>query len=205
VLIGGVLPLALGVSNLERTPAPHPGEILVQKWAPCPASGQPRGSHPAASPDQVETDAPRSFGRAHIDSVIAPNGSGQITSKEMACITTSVSPAPGRHLWLMLRIQPKPAAPLRPYKLYFAVGPISNPRTGRSALQVKRNCASPTPGVTHVHMLIVVSVNDRQDHELWNDRNHNQPGNCKASVSYDIHRHKLIGVIVSNQTDVLYK
>jgi hypothetical protein len=205
LLIGSVLPLALVVSNLEGTATSHPGEILVQKWAPCPASTEPLGSHPAANPDPVETSTPRWYGSAHIDSVIAPDGSAHITDKELACMTTMTSPSPARTLWLMLRIEPKPAPPLRNYKLYFAVGPISNPRAARSALQVMRNCSSPTPGVAHVHMLMVVSVNEQQNRELWNDYNHNLASNCAASRAYDYHRHKRIGVIVSNQTDVLYK
>jgi hypothetical protein len=105
----GIVVLSMALAVIQKAPPGHPGEVLTQKWASCPASRNPMAGRAPAHPESVPAGLPASDGTAHIDSVIAPDGTAHVTSQESDCVTVTGEPAPGRTLWLVSRIEPRPA------------------------------------------------------------------------------------------------
>jgi Glycosyl hydrolases family 16 len=153
-----------------------------------------------AHPESVPAGLPASDGTAHIDSVIAPDGTAHVTSQELDCVTVTGEPAPGRTLWLVSRIEPRPVPPQQPYKLFFAIAALSNPQPGQYSVRYGRGCSAAPPG--SVHVLMVVSADLQQNRALWRNYNENHTGNCAKGVTYDGSRRARTGSIVSNQLAV---
>jgi len=199
-----LLVLSMGVTKVQENQLIPAGEVLAKKWTPCPHSKNPMAGRapagPRADPEPTALDLRNKYGKAHIDSVIAPDGTAHVRSQELVCISTLRVPIPNQTLWLVLRIEPTLVPPQKPYKLFFAEAQLGNPRIGQYSVRVIRSCSSSPPG--SVHVLMVVSANPLQNRKLWANYNHNHTGNCLKGTYYDSHRRKLIGTIVSNQLAV---
>ena len=202
----GIVVLSMALAVIQKAPPRHPGEVLTQKWAPCPASRSPmagRAPDAADDPEPVSAGLPASYGTAHIDSVIAPDGTAHVTSQELDCVTITGEPAPGRTLWLVSRIKPALVPPQQPYKLFFAIAALSNPQRGQYSVRYTRACSSAPPG--SVHVLMVVSADPQQNRALWRNYDENHTGNCDKGVTFDASRRVRTGSIVSNQLAVTDK
>ena len=195
-----LLVLSMGVTKVQENQLIPAGEVLAKKWAPCPYSKSPMAGRAPADPEPVALDLSRKYGKAHIDSVIAPDGTAHVRSQELVCVSTLRAPIPSQTLWLVLRIEPALVPPQRPYKLFFVEAQLGNPRIGQYSARVIRGCSSSARG--SVHVLMVVSVDPLQNRKVWANYNHNHTGNCLKGTHYDSHRRKLIGTIVSNQLAV---
>ena len=200
----GIVVLSMALAVIQKAPPRHPGEVLTQKWAPCPASRSPMaGRAPATTRSQPAPAWPASYGTAHIDSVIAPDGTAHVTSQELDCVTITGEPTPGRTLWLVSRIKPALVPPQQPYKLFFAIAALSNPQRGQYSVRYTRACSSAPPG--SVHVLMVVSADPQQNRALWRNYDENHTGNCDKGVTFDASRRVRTGSIVSNQLAVTDK
>ena len=197
-----VVVLAMALAQLQKSPPSHSGQILVEKWAACPRDRNPTAGRAPKDPEP-SPGFPVSYGRAHIDSVIAPNGSAEVRAQELVCISMTAIPSPNRILWLVSRIEPTPVPPQKPYKLFFAIAQIGNPKLGTYSVRYMRGCSSSPAG--SVHTLMTVSADPLQNRKLWKDYDANHTGNCDTGNRYDQYRHRLIGAIVSNQLDVIHE
>jgi len=195
-----LLVLSMGVTKVQESQLIPAGEVLVKKWAPCPHSKNPMAGRAPADPEPALLDLPHKYGKAHIDSVIAPDGTAHVRSQELVCISTLRAPIPARTLWLVLRIEPTVVPPQKAYKLFFAEAQLGNPHIGQHPVRVIRGCSSSARG--SVHVLMVISADPLQNRKLWANYNHNHTGNCLKGTRYDPHRRKLIGTIVSQQLAV---
>src|ERR1700722_3345341 len=182
----GIVVLSMALAVIQKAPPRHPGEVLTQKWAPCPASQKPMAGYATIHPEPVIAGLPASYGAAHIDSVIAPDGTADVTSQELDCVTVTGEPAPGRTLWLVSRIEPALVPPQQPYKLFFAIAALSNPQPGQYSVRYTRGCSSAPRG--SVHLLMVVSADPQQNRALWRNYDENHTGSCDKGVSYDASR-----------------
>ena len=177
--------------------------VAVNKaWAPCPHSAAPMAL--VVTEDPIVTPPPHvrgQLGQAHIDSVIAPNGSAKVAKREKVCITVRKYPDHHRALWLVLRLRLPVQNPT--YQLFYAVGALSNPAPGRYSISVDRSCSSLTSGERHT--LVVVSADTEASQQLWS--NYNARIHSKCQTVYDKYRHQLPSgtFAVSNQGDVIQK
>jgi hypothetical protein len=199
----GIVVLSMALAVIQKAPSRHPGEVLTQKWAPCPASRNPMAGYAPVHAEPVRAGLPASYGIAHIDSVIAPDGTAHVTRQELDCVTITGGPAPGRTLWLVSRIEPTPVPPQQPYKLFFAIAALSNPQRGQYSVRYTRWCSSAPSG--SVHVLMVVSADPQQNRALWRNYNENHTGNCDKGVAYDASRRVRTGSVISNQLAVTDK
>ena len=90
----GIVVLSMALAVIQKAPPKHPGEVLTQKWAPCPARRSPMAGRAPDDPEPVSAGLPASYGTAHIDSVIAPDGTAHVTSQELDCVLITGEPAP---------------------------------------------------------------------------------------------------------------
>ena len=57
----GIVVLSMALAVIQKAPPRHPGEVLTQKWAPCPASRSPMAGR---APDAADDPEPVSAGLA---------------------------------------------------------------------------------------------------------------------------------------------
>ena len=143
------------------------------------------------------------LGAAHIDNVIAPDGSMDVRKFETVCLTVHKYPAAGRQLWLILRLR-EPDENGGFYNLYFVVSALTDPFAGRYGVAVDRSCSSLSKGDRHT--LFVISAPASATTGLWNNYNawlHSLNTDC--NTKYDINRHRLAAgyYIASEQGDVI--
>jgi hypothetical protein len=105
----GIVVLSMTLAVFQKAPPRHPGEVLTQKWAPCPANRSPMAGRAPVHPEPVSAGLPDSYGGAHIDSVIAPDGTAHVTSQELDCVTITGVQGGG-----LLPHRPLGGAPARP-------------------------------------------------------------------------------------------
>jgi hypothetical protein len=171
-------------------------------WAPCPHPDKPMAL--IASDDTIPTPPrnPREeLGLAHIDNVIAPDGSANVAKQEKVCITIIKYPDHGRSLWLVLRLRLPIGHPT--YQLFYVVGEFGDPTPGRYSVSIDRSCTA-MPSGSH-HTLAVVSAPPQDTKQLW--ANYNARIHNKCRPVDDPQRHTLPpGTFrVSNQGDVIQR
>jgi hypothetical protein len=170
-------------------------------WAPCPSSGRPMAL--LADSDAIASPPARlsgQLGAAHIDNVIAPDGSARVVKREKVCVTITKYPARDRTLWLILRLR-LPPGQHPTYQLFYAVGELGDPVPGRYAVSIDRSCTAEPAGSRHT--LLIVSAPRPATTLLWKNYNARIRSNC--SPVFDKYRHVLPpGTFkVSNQGDVI--
>lgn len=202
-LVAAIFALFGPFNQSQPAPAAIPrGEKLVEAWAKCPRGDQPMAAHPTRQIEKHPADPPRWYGKAHIDSVIAPDGGTNVGDQALVCITTFTAPGPNRTLWLILRLPATVGD--GGHKLFFPVAPISNPQPGRYSFRLINNgCSSPVPG--DYHTLMIVSANIAQSRELWKISNDESPTSCQKGYNTDYIRRTLIGTVISDQVNVIYE
>jgi hypothetical protein len=173
-----------------------------EAWAACPNSDTPMAL--VTTKDPIVTPLPNTrgqLGQTHIDSIIAPNGSSNVTKREKVCVTVQKYPDHHRALWLILRLRLPVQHPS--YQLFYAVGELSDPAPGKYSISINRSCSSLTSGERHT--LVIVSADATATQQLWN--NYNARIHSKCIPTYDKFRHHLPSgtFIVSNQGDVIQK
>jgi hypothetical protein len=171
-----------------------------KKWAPCPRSDKPMAL--IASDDTIPTPPKNSGGQlgvAHIDNVIAPDGSANVVKQEKVCITITKYPDRGRTLWLVLRLRLPVGHPT--YQLFYAVGELSDPAPGRYSVSIDRSCTAMSSGSRHT--LAVVSAPDQATKQLWTNYNDRIRNACRPVGDNDRHKLPLGTFRVSNQGDVI--
>ena len=171
-------------------------------WAPCPHSDKPMAL--IASDDTIPTP-PRNphgeLGLAHIDNVIAPDGSSNVAKQEKVCITITKYPARGRSLWLVLRLHLPIGHPT--YQLFYAVGEFGDPAPGRYSVSIDRSCTAMPSGSRHT--LAVVSAPLQDSKQLWANYNARIRNKCRP-VGDPQRRTLPSGTFrVSNQGDVIQR
>lgn len=143
-------------------------------------------------------------GAAHIDNVIAPDGSANVSKFETVCLTVSRYPAAGRQLWLILRLRERGANGTF-YDLFYVVGALSDPYPGRYySVAVDRHCSSQSTGDRHT--LFVISAPASAAAGLWANYNARLSSlNSDCNTAYDGQRHSLPRgyYIASEQGDVI--
>jgi hypothetical protein len=175
--------------------------IRYKAWAPCPSSGRPMAlladSDAIASPPGLFRGQ---LGAAHIDNVIAPDGSATVAKREKVCVTITKYPARDRRLWLILRLR-LPPGHHPTYQLFYAVGEFDDPVPGRYAVSIDRSCTAEPAGSRHT--LLVVSAPGPATKLLWKNYNARIRSNCNPA--FDKYRHVLPPATfrVSNQGDVI--
>ena len=136
--------------------------------------------HTQAPMALVQTDDPvpqgnpgttKGLGAAHIDNVIALDGSADIQGSvgvhkfETVCLTVSEYPAAGRQLWLIQRLR-IPDSNGTYYDLYYVVAALSDPaRISYFGVPVDGKCNSQTTGDRHT--FFVMSAPAGAASELW--------------------------------------
>jgi hypothetical protein len=184
------------------SPRPTKTSIEYKVWASCPNTDKPMAL--IASEDPIVTPNPPSqirgeLGSAHIDNVIAPNGSARVGKQEKVCVTITRYPTSNHTLWLILRLR----LPLKnpTYQLFYAVGEFSDPASGKYSVNIDRSCTAMPQGSRHT--LVVVSADVMATRRLWD--NYNARIYSKCNPAYDPRRHALPkgAFIVSNSGDVI--
>ena len=111
------------------------------------------------------------LGAAHIDNVIALDGSADIQGSvgvhkfETVCLTVSEYPAAGRQLWLIQRLK-IPDHNGTYYNLYYVIGALSDPaHISYYGVPLDGKCNSQTTGDRHT--LFVMSAPASAASELW--------------------------------------
>jgi hypothetical protein len=192
---GGVIVASSGatVTHIVRVPP-----------AKCPDTLNPMAlvqtQHPVANSHPASTSG---LGAAHIDNVIAPDGSANVKKFETVCLTVQKYPAANRQLWLILRLR-EPSATGDPYDLYFVVGGLADPSPGRYSVAVDRSCTSLSAGQRHT--LFVISAPPSADAALWGNYNtwlHSLNTDCNNNDDSNRHRLPNDYYIVSEQGDVI--
>jgi hypothetical protein len=169
--------------------------------ARCPHTQEPEalvGVH-----DPVPQGHPSSM-IAHIDNVIALDGSANVQKFETVCLTVSDSPAAGRQLWLIqrLRLQDDNGAY---YDLFYVLGALPDPSPVRHyGVAVDGHCDSQTTGDRYT--LFVISAPASAAAGLWanyNARLNSLDTDC--NTAYDENRQTLPPgySIVSEEGDVV--
>jgi hypothetical protein len=172
--------------------------------AKCPQTLSPMALVQTENP--VVNSHPKStngLGGAHIDNVIALDGSVNVQKYETVCFTVFKYPAAGRQLWLILRLR-EPDDNGKFYDLFYVVGGLADPSPGRYSVAVDRSCTSQYKGDRHT--LFVMSTPASATGELWanyNARLNSQNTDC--NTKYDGQRHSLPNgyYIASEQGDVI--
>jgi hypothetical protein len=143
------------------------------------------------------------LGTAHIDNVIAPDGSANVRKFETVCLTVKKYPAADRQLWLILRLR-EPGENGTFYNLYFVVSALSDPFAGRYSVAVDRSCSSLSK--CDRHTLFVISAPTGAATGLWQNYNawlHSLNTDCNTKADIDRHRLPSGYHIVSEQGDVI--
>jgi hypothetical protein len=196
----GCAVLGLGVSIGVGGPS-RPSRIS-RSWAPCPRSEAPMALGPAVS--QIISPSPHpaaQLGIAHIDSVISPDGGARVSKLEKVCLTVVRYPDQSRTLWLILGLRLPIKHPS--YELFYAMGELSDPASGRYSIEIDRSCSAVPPGTPHT--LVVVSADAEATGQLW--RNYNAFIHNRCDATYDLYRHHLPPgtAAVSNQGVVIQR
>lgn len=210
VAISAIAGTILGIHAATVGRTQSPTEKPVTRTVHVPPTRCPDTLKPMAlvqTPDPVANGSPvntANLGAAHIDNVIAPDGSTNVKKFETVCLTVQKYPAAGRQLWLILRIREPTANGSKPYDLYFVVSALADPFPGRYSVAVDRSCSALTAGQRHT--LFVISAPVRAATGLWNNYNawlHSLNTDCNNHD--DINRHHLPRgyYIVSEQGDVI--
>ena len=166
--IGGLV-----FTRASRTPPSTPKTFTRTVHVPsakCPDTLRPMAlvqtPYPVANSHPVSTGG---LGSAHIDNVIAPDGSANVKKFETVCLTVLKYPAASRQLWLILRIREPAANGGNPYDLYFVVSALADPFPGRYSVAVDRSCTALTAGQRHT--LFVISAPASAAPGLWHNYN----------------------------------
>ena len=202
--LGAVAAALIGHQQGVSAAAPSPAKTVIKyrTWASCPNTDMPMAL--LASGDQIVNPSPPpqlrgQVGSAHIDNVIAPDGSARVGKQERVCVTINQYPSHGRTLWLILRLLQPLKNPT--YQLFYAVGELGDPVPGKYSVDVDRSCTAMPSGSRHT--LMVVSADTKATGQLWD--NYNARRNAKCNPKYDPDRRSLpVGTfVVSNSGDVI--
>lgn len=163
--------------------------------------GQVRTDYPVENSHPASTSG---LGAAHIDNVIAPDGSPDIKKYETVCITVQRYPTGDRQLWLMLRLR-EPAGGNRFYDLFYVVGALPDPLPGRYPIAIDRSCSALTTGDRHT--LFVISAPASDNAVLWADYSARldeiDNGACNSNVNGTLSSPPTDYYIASEQVDVI--
>lgn len=185
----------------------------LQPTAPalCPHTQAPMALVQTENPvPQGNPGTTKGLGAAHIDNVIAFDGSADIQGSvgihkfETVCLTVSQYPAAGRQLWLIQRLR-IPDENGTYYNLYYVVGALSDPvPISYYGVPVDGKCNSQTTGDRHT--FFVISAPASAASELWasySARLNNM--NTECNTVYNTPRRSLPAgyYIASEQGDVI--
>jgi hypothetical protein len=144
------------------------------------------------------------LGAAHIDNVIALDGSATVSKYETVCLTVTKPSTAGRQLWLILRLREHGDNGTF-YNLFYVVGALSNPAPVRYfSVPVDRHCSSQSTGDRHT--LFVMSAPASAAARLWTNYNARLNSlNSVCNTVYDGQRQRLPDgyFIASEQGDVI--
>ncbi|MGD0702661.1 MAG: hypothetical protein ABSA02_22605 [Trebonia sp.] len=168
---------------------------------------------PADDPvPQGNPSAMTGLGDAHIDNVIALDGSADIQGSvgvhkfETVCLTVFKYPAAGRQLWLIQRLRVQDDNGTY-YNLFYVVGALSDPSPIRYyGVPVDGICNSQATGDRHT--IFVISAPASAASELWaNYTARLNSLNTDCNPAYDTHRRSLPAgyYIVSEEGDVIFR
>jgi hypothetical protein len=205
--VGAAVPVAAlfwaQSSATQNPPPPQTPQVTVP--ARCPHTQDPMALVQVKDPvPQVHPSSITGLGVAHIDNVIALNGSSRVQKFETVCLTVSQYPTNGRQLWLVLRLK-SPNNKGGYDNLFYVVGALSDPSPGRYySVAVDRHCSSQSAGDRHT--LFVMSAPASSAAGLWENYNARLSSlNSDCNTAYDGQRHRLPDDydIVSEQGDVI--
>jgi len=199
-----VIALIWGHPQTVQAPARTVTRIMHVPPAKCPHTLNPMAL--VQTEYKVPNSHPKStdgLGTAHIDNVIAPDGSETVHKFETVCLTVQSYPAADRRLWLILRLR-EPGENGSFYDLYFVVSALSDPFPGPYSVAVDRSCSSLSTGDRHT--LFVMSAPASAATGLWNNYNawlHSLNTDCNTSDDINRHRLPMGYYIASEQGDVI--
>ena len=222
--VEGIVPIALTILALAGTfavailpnssgpdPAPVTKYVPVIKyraWVSCPDSLKGKamvGPRLSIASTPVPSSLQGQLGRAHLDSVIAPDGSANVFKQERTCVNVKEYPGHYRTLWVILVLHLPPTShPL--YQNIYAVGELSDPAPGRYPVDIDRSCSNVGAGARHT--LALVSADAQATHQLWrmyNARLKSLRTDCNANYADHSHRLPRGAYIIGNQGDVIQK
>jgi hypothetical protein len=205
-VVGLVATYALTTQESQTAHRPQPTAPAL-----CPHTQEPMALVPADDPvPQGNPSTMSGLGAAHIDNVIALDGSADIQGSvgvhkfETVCLTVFKYPAAGRQLWLIqrLRVQDDDGTY---YNLFYVVGALSDPSPVRYyGVPVDGICNAQATGDRHT--FFIVSAPASAASELWaNYTARLNSLNTDCNPEYDTHRRSLPAgyYIVSEESDVI--